>query len=62
MRGETWLARVNEPLSVEDLDRLRHSVARGRPFGDEAWTRETAQRLGLESCLRPRGRPRKAES
>jgi putative transposase len=56
-----WLARVNEPLSVGDLQRLRHAVARGRPFGDEAWTRATAERLGLGSCLRPRGRPRKGQ-
>ena len=28
-------------------------------FGDEQWQRETAQRLGLEFTLRPRGRPRK---
>jgi putative transposase len=56
---EHWLDRVNEPLSIGDPHRLRHSVARGRPCGDESWTRETASRLGLESCLRPRGRPRK---
>jgi putative transposase len=59
VRDERWLERVNEPLSVGDLQRLRHSVSRGRPYGGEAWTRETAIRLGLESCLRPRGRPRK---
>jgi REP-associated tyrosine transposase len=62
VRDQAWLARVNEPLSTGDLQRLRHSVIRGRPFGDEAWTRETAERLGLESCLRRRGRPRKVES
>ena len=44
-----------------DLHRLRHSVSRGRPYGQDAWTRETAIRLGLESCLRPQGRPRKED-
>jgi hypothetical protein len=53
---------VNEPPSVGDLRRLRHSASRGRPYGGEAWTRETAIRLGLGSCLRPRGRPRKEQS
>src|SRR5580693_7936053 len=48
-----------EPLSAGDLKRLRHSVSRGRPYGSESWTRETATRLGLESCLRLRRRPRK---
>jgi putative transposase len=58
-RDQDWLARVNEPLSAGDLERLRHCVQRGRPFGSDRWTRQTAKRLGLESCLRPRGRPRK---
>ena len=62
VRDEKWLERVNEPLSVADLQRLRHSISRGRPYGDEEWTRQTAIRLGLESCLRPRGRPRKQKS
>jgi putative transposase len=62
VRDEAWLTRVNEPLSDSDLRRLRRSAARGRPFGDDTWTRETARRLGLESCLRPQGRPRKEQS
>jgi putative transposase len=59
VRDGRWLERVNEPLSAADLQRLRHSVARGRPYGGDSWTTETATRLGLESCLRARGRPRK---
>ena len=46
------LTRVNEPLSDEDLRRLRLSVERGRPFGTEPRTRQTARRQGLESTLR----------
>jgi hypothetical protein len=59
VRDKHWLERVNEPLSAGDLKRLRHSVSRGRPYGSESWTRETATRLGLESCFRLRRRPRK---
>ncbi len=59
LRDQKWLERVNEPLSVSDLQRLRISVERGRPFGDESWTNRTAGRLGLQSTLRSRGRPRK---
>jgi hypothetical protein len=59
VRDKLWLARVNEPLSDGDLHRLRLSVEPGRPFGNEPWTRETARRLGLESTLRSRGKPRK---
>jgi putative transposase len=59
IRDKKWLERVNEPLSAGDLKRLRVSVERGRPYGEKAWTAETARRLGLESTLRSRGRPRK---
>ncbi len=52
-RDAAWRERVNEPLSSGDLQRLRHSVRRGPPFGNDDWTRPTAQALGLESCLRP---------
>jgi putative transposase len=61
VRDERWLERVNEPLSTGDLHRLRLSVERGRPYGDESWTKETARRLGLESTLRSRGRPKKSQ-
>ena len=56
-RGAAWWERVNEPLSIGDLQRLRRSVLRGRPFGNDDWTRPAAQGLGPESCLRPSGRP-----
>ena len=42
-----------------DLERLRQCVRRGRPCGDEGWVRRTARKLGLESSLRPVGRPKK---
>jgi putative transposase len=61
VRDERWLERVNEPLSVGDLQRLRLSVERGQLYGEESWAKETARRLGLESTLRARGRPRKPE-
>ncbi|MCY2967601.1 MAG: hypothetical protein NT069_28890, partial [Planctomycetota bacterium] len=59
-RDAAWWERVNEPLSSGDLQRLRHSGPRGRPFDNDDWTRPTAQALGLESCLRPPGRPKKS--
>ena len=61
VRDERWLDRVNEPLSAGDLRRLRLSAEQGQPYGEESWTKATAQRLGLESTLRSRGRPRKRE-
>ena len=53
-----WLERVNTPLSAPELNAIRQSVQKGKPLGDPAWTSATAQRLNLNSTLRPRGRPR----
>lgn len=58
-RGGDWLAWVNSPLTEAELTAVRHSIVRGAPFGDGAWQRRTATRLGLESTLRARGRPKK---
>ncbi len=57
-RLPNWVARVNEPLSEQELDAVRRCVRRGSPLGDASWFETTARRLGLESTLRPRGRPR----
>jgi putative transposase len=54
-----WLGLVNHPQTEAELAALRTSVQRGRPFGGPRWTKRAAQALGLESTLRPRGRPRK---
>jgi putative transposase len=58
-RPADWVERVNAPLSSGELERLRSSVVRGRPFGTDAWSDRTARRLGLEHTLRPEGRPPK---
>jgi putative transposase len=57
-RPADWLARVNRPESRLELEAMRRCVARGRPFGDDAWTAKAAAAMGLESTLRPVGRPR----
>jgi len=57
-RPRDWLARVNRPQSASELEALRTSVQRGRPFGEEAWVRRMAKRFGMEATLRPRGRPK----
>jgi len=57
-RPQNWLVRVNETETAEELEALRCSVQRGRPFGNPAWVVRMAKRLDLESTLRPRGRPK----
>jgi len=59
IRPTNWLQLVNQPQTEAEVKALRESLRRGRPYGAEPWQIETAERLGLESSLRPRGRPRK---
>jgi len=54
-----WAKWVNEPQTEKELEALRLSVTRGRPFGDPAWVSTIARRLGLEGSLRRPGRPAK---
>ena len=58
-RPEAWLEWVNQPLTAAELEALRRCIQRGTPLGSIGWVKATAQRLHLESSLRPRGRPRK---
>jgi putative transposase len=58
-RPADWLKWVNKALTPVELEVLRRSVNRGAPYGDAGWSAATATKLGLESTLRPRGRPRK---
>lgn len=61
-RGSRWVREVNQPMTAREEEALRRSVNRGTPWGDPSWQRRIAARLGLESSLRPRGRPRKEGS
>jgi putative transposase len=54
-----WTRLVNEPQTEAEVAAIRGSIARGRPFGNSTWTRLASTKLGLESSLRPRGRPKK---
>ena len=58
-RGPRWLDGVQEPLTLAELQAVRTSVNRQRPYGTPGWAVQTARRLGLDATLRPRGRPRK---
>lgn len=60
-RPRRWLDWVNEPQTEAELAAVRRSISRGCPYGDETWTDNTVRALGLETTLRPRGRPRKSD-
>jgi len=59
-KGPQWTRFVNAVETEAELAALRHSLGRGTPFGDRDWQFATAESLGLQSSLRPRGRPRKS--
>ena len=54
-----WLTYVNAPQTEAELERIRRSVMRGCPYGGADWVQRAAAELGLQSTLRPRGRPRR---
>ena len=58
-RPRNWEELVNEALSENERAQLEASFKRGRPLGDAAWTLRTAQKLGVQHTLNPRGRPPK---
>jgi putative transposase len=56
-RKPSWTDYVNEPQSEAELAAIRRSLRRGSPLGDDQWVTRTADKLDLETTLRPRGRP-----
>lgn len=54
-----WERYVDEPLTEKELERLRRSVDRQSPYGTIIWQKQVSKEFGLESTLRPKGRPRK---
>jgi len=52
-----WNSYVNEPLTEMELGGIRQSVNRQSPYGMPLWQIQISSALGLESTLRPRGRP-----
>ena len=55
-----WRELVNEPQTEAEVAAIRASIARGAPYGSQRWQKRAARALGLESTLRPRGRPKKS--
>ena len=55
-RPADWTDFVNTGIASEEIRRLRFSLRRGAPYGDQWWVRKMISQYGLESTLRPRGR------
>jgi putative transposase len=61
-RKASWVDHVNAAQTEAELTALRRSVERGSPFGGAPWSERTIRRLGLESTIRPQGRPKKSKN
>ncbi|HMP70646.1 MAG TPA: hypothetical protein PKA76_14945, partial [Pirellulaceae bacterium] len=59
LKPAQWTRHVNGVETEAEFQALRHSLARGTPIGDTHWQSNTAAILGLQSSLRPCGRPKK---
>ena len=55
---KNWLGLVDILSKETDLKKLENCIRRGSPCGSDVWVTRTANRLELESTLRPRGRPK----
>jgi putative transposase len=54
-----WTAYVDTPISEAELRKMRESVRRQTPYGDDSWQKSVSIAYHLESTLHPQGRPRK---
>jgi putative transposase len=61
-RPGDWLRWVNREMEEEEVERLRVSVKRNRPYGEEKWVKKVVKKLGLESSVRDPWRPRKKKT
>jgi putative transposase len=58
-RPADWIELLNTPQHETELAALHGAKNRSRPYGGEKWSAKTAAKLGVESSLRPIGRPKK---
>jgi putative transposase len=59
-RPKDWIQFVNEPERESELEDMRSSAQRGRPYGSEDWMVKIAKQLGLGSTMNHRGRPKRS--
>ena len=50
---------VQIPLTPGELETARHSVNKGKPFGEDGWTDDMIRIYKLNITTRERGRPKK---
>lgn len=53
-----YLKTINRPQSEKELEFIRESVNKSKPFGDDSWLDKIVKKFGLEMTLRKPGRPK----
>ena len=61
-RPSRWKTYVERPQTEAEQLAIRRCIRRGSPLGSPGWSTRMVEKLGLESTLRPRGRPRKYQA
>ena len=56
-----WTSYVDQPLTDGELGRIQTSMRRQTPFGSSPWQVRICRELGLESTLKPKGRPKSGD-
>ncbi|MBL7045714.1 MAG: transposase [Parcubacteria group bacterium] len=56
-----YLVWLNQPQAQDEEDAIERSIDRDRPFGNDTWLTRIVKKLGLESTMRSRGRPKKGD-
>ena len=46
----SWCDHVNQPQSESEIASIRDCLAKGKPYGDPAWTKDASVRLKLKRC------------
>lgn len=56
---ENYLQFINEPQTALELEDIRCSVIKNKPYGDVEWVERISDKFGLTQTLREPGRPKK---
>jgi len=56
--SENYLDYINRPEPEKELELIRESIAKNRPFGEISWVDKMINKFGLEMTLRRPGRPK----
>ena len=56
---KNYIKLINEPQTNTELESLRYSANKGKPYGKESWINKMIDRFKLGSTLRNPGRPKK---